>query len=91
MWTLCPVTLDAPVKILGLEPEDFLCAAITPLLASVVLDTLPSFGCGALVGLGFYGAKRGQASGALLHWLHGMQLARLPGVLGPTPQRYSPW
>jgi len=58
------------VKIFGLEPEDFGLVGVTPLLASLVLDALGSFGCGAAVGLAFYVAKRGKPPGALFHALH---------------------
>jgi len=91
MWTDCPVVLDEPVKICGLEPEDFALVGVTPLLASLVLDALGSFGCGAAVGLAFYFAKRGKPPGALLHALHRFELTRLPGLLRPTQQRYSAW
>ena len=91
MWLPCPQVLDAPVKILGLELEDFAMSAITPLLVSYFLDVLPSFGLGLLLGLALYSAKRGRPQGALLHLLHGLELTRLPGLLPPTTQRYSAW
>jgi hypothetical protein len=91
MWTNCPVVLDEPVKIFGLEPEDFALVGVAPLLASLVLDALGSFGCGAAVGLAFYCAKRGKPPGALLHGLHRLELTRLPGLCSPRRQRYSPW
>ncbi len=91
MWTDCPVVLDEPVKICGLEPEDFALVGVTPLLASLVLDALGSFGCGAAVGLAFYFAKRGKPPGALLHALHRLELTRLPGLFSPRRQRYSAW
>jgi hypothetical protein len=83
--------LDAVAKILGLEPEDFGLAAVTPFFLSGVLDFLPSMVVGVLVGLALYFAKRGQAPGALFHALHWFGIIRLPGILPPSSQRYSPW
>jgi hypothetical protein len=91
MWRSCPQVLDAPVKILGLEPEDFAVAASMPMCTASFLDTIPSFATGVAVGLALYFTKRGRPSGALLHLLHGLQLIRLPGMLSPKPARYSPW
>ena len=48
MWTPCPMVLDEPVKILGLEPDDFAVVAATPLLLSLLVDAVASFG-GALL------------------------------------------
>ena len=91
MWRKCPQVLDEPVTILGLEPEDFAGTALVPVLAALVLDTLPSFACGAAVGAFLYFSKRGRAAGALLHRLHALELTRLPGLLSPRVQRYSAW
>ena len=91
MWTPCPMVLDAPVTILGLEPDDFAVVAATPLLLALVLDAVASFGGALLLGAGVYLAKRGRPPGALLHRLHALELTRLPGVLSPRRQRYSAW
>jgi hypothetical protein len=91
MWTPCPMVLDEPVKILGLEPEDFAIVAVTPLLLSLVVDAVASFGGALLLGGAVHLAKRGRPPGALLHALHGVELTRVPGLLGPTWQRYSAW
>ena len=42
-----------------------------------------------MLGAVLYLSKRGRPPGALLHSLHGLELTRLPGLLRPTPQRYS--
>ena len=91
MWTPCPTVLDEPVKILGLEPDDFGLVAATPLLACLFVDAVVSFTCAAVLGAVLYLSKRGRPPGALLHALHGLELTRLPGVLRPRVQRYSPW
>jgi len=85
------MVLDEPVKIFGLEPEDFGLVTATPLLACLFFDAVASFGCAALLGAVLYLSKRGRPPGALLHSLHGLELTRLPGLLRPTPQRYSAW
>ena len=91
MWTPCPMVLDEPVKILGLEPEDFAVVAATPLLLSLLVDAVASFGGAVLLGAAVYLAKRGRPPGALLHALHALELTRLPGLLSPRRQRYSAW
>ena len=65
MWTLCPQVLDAPVTILGLEPDHFAVVAATPLLLVLALDAVASFGGALLLGTGVYLAKRGQLAGCL--------------------------
>jgi hypothetical protein len=91
MWTPCPMVLDEPVTMLGLEPEDVGLVAALPLLLGLVLDTLPCFAATGALGLALYLMKRGKPPGALLHTLHGLELTRLPGLLSPRRQRYSPW
>ena len=91
MWTECPVMLDEPVTICGVEPEDLGLLAVTPLFASVFLDAAPSLLLAGALGAALYVAKRGQPPGALLHALHGLELTRLPGLLPPRRQRYSAW
>jgi hypothetical protein len=91
MWTPCPIVLDEPVKICGLEPEDFGLVLTTPLFISLLCDVLVSFGCGLAVGAALYLTKRGKPPGALLHGLHRLELTRLPGILPPTEHAYSPW
>jgi len=91
MWTHCPQVLDEPVKIFGLDVEDFGLVAATPLLACVVLDAVASFGCAAVLGAVLYLSKRGRPPGALLHSLHALEITRLPGLLRPRRQRYSAW
>ena len=84
MWRPCPVVLDEPVTIFGMELEDFGLMAVTPLFLSWFLDTIPSFAGGFLLGAALYVAKRGRPPGALLHTLHGIEITRLPGVLSPA-------
>ncbi len=91
MWTPCPMVLDEPVKILGLEPEDFTVVAALPLVLAFFFDALASFGLTFLLGAMLYFAKRGKPPGALLHTLHALELTRIPGLLGPKRQRYSAW
>jgi len=91
MWTPCPVVLDEPVTIVGLELEDLGLTAFALLLASLMLTATLSLACAAAVGLFLSRMKRGKAPGALLHTCHQRELMWLPGVLRPRPQRYGPW
>ena len=63
----------------------------SPLLLSLLVDAVASFGGALLLGAAVYLAKRGRPPGALLHALHALELTRLPGLLSPRRQRYSPW
>lgn len=90
MWTPCPVGLNFTAKILGLELEDCVLVFTTPVVVSGWVDTLESFACGVLVGVALYFAKRGKPPGTLFQQLHGLELLRLPGVLSPVEQTYSP-
>jgi hypothetical protein len=91
MWTPCPNVLDETVKVLGLEIEDFGMVAASPLVLGFVFDAVASFGLAFLLGVALYLSKRGRPPGAVLHTLHGLELTRLPGILGPRWQRYSAW
>jgi len=85
------MVLDEPVKIFGLEPEDFAVVAAMPLVLAFLFDALVSFGLAGILGGALYFAKRGRPPGALLHTLHSLELTRIPGLLGPKRQRYSAW
>ena len=62
------------------------------LVASVCFTSLfPVMVVTAAVAAGLWAAKRGQAPGALIHTLHHLELLRIPGVLRPKVQAYSPW
>lgn len=91
MWTPCPVGLDSTAKILGLEFEDLCLVFVTPFLLARWLDTLETYAAGAALGVALYFLKRGKPPGTVVHRLHGGQwLIKLPGVLSPRPQTYSP-
>ena len=91
MWTPCPTVLDMPATICGLEVEDFVLAALTPVLVGWFNEsTLVNFGGGLGLGVGLHRIKRGRPAGVLLHWLHRQQLCVLPGILSPQRVRYSP-
>jgi hypothetical protein len=64
---------------------------VTPLLLSLLVEAVASFGGALLLGAAMYLAKRDRPPGALLHALHALELTRLPGLLSPRRQRYSPW
>ena len=91
MWTACPVVLDEPVTIVGLELEDLGLTAFILVLASVAFSAMLSLAMAAAVGFFLSKMKRGKAPGALLHTCHQLELMRLPGVLSPRAQRYGLW
>ena len=91
MWTPCPVVLDEPVTIIGLELEDLGLTAFVLVVASLFCSAMLSLALAAAVGFVLARAKRGQAPGALLHRCHELELMRLPGVFSPRPQRYGVW
>lgn len=93
LTTFCPRTIDEPIRIFGLDGEDW---ALAGGLTGAVYALGNAYYAAAalltsLVGLRI--AKRGQPPGALLHaaWLLG---ARIPGWPPGPPdagQRYSAW
>jgi hypothetical protein len=91
MWTPCPKHLDEPVTILGLEPEDYGLVMLSLIVASLVVNALLAFACGAGVAWLFWYMKRGRAPGALIHALHRWDLVPIRGVLRLRGQRYAPW
>jgi len=94
MWRSCPRVLDEPVIVLaGLELDDFLVlgvmAAVLMIVASLLVFVLGTLGAILAVLKG----KRGKPPGALLHWVHDLELPflQLPGVLPARELIYSPW
>jgi type IV secretory pathway TrbD component len=91
MWISCPRVLDEPVQKWGFEFDDLMIIGALPAVLIFLVSPWVCFGVTlAVAGVIYYG-KRGKPPGAILHWLHAMELIRLPGVLSPRPQRYSPW
>jgi hypothetical protein len=91
MWTPCPTTIDAPVTILGLEPEDYSLVAMALIVASTCMHAILAFACAAGVGWAVWAAKRGRPPGAFIHALHRLELLPIRGVLRPHAVRYAPW
>ena len=93
MWLACPRVLDEPVRILGLEPEDFTTSLGLPTMLSLVMDALPALCTGVAFGVAMYLSKRGRPQGDLLHQLHALEVLPLQvgGVLGCRDALYSPW
>lgn len=89
----CPRTIDEPVRLLGLDNEDWAVVGILGLL--VYLMTTATIGALviALLVVGVRLIKRGQPPGAMLHtlWLLGMPVRGWPAAPPPDGRRYSPW
>jgi len=83
--------LDEPITVYGVDLDD---VRNVGMVSVGLLMLLPPtiWLLGTLVG-GYanYRGKRGKPPGAVLHWLHEMQLLPLPGLLPPRPMTYSPW
>ena len=93
MWVRCPRVLDEPVRILGLEPEDFTSALAMPTMLSLLLDALPALLSGIAFGVTMYFLKRGKPPGDLSHQLYSLELLPLQwaGIVGTRPRLYTPW
>jgi hypothetical protein len=89
----CPRTIDEPIRVLGLDREDWALAGGATLL--VYLVTNAPLGAAALIlsVLCLRLAKRGQPPGALIHaaWLLGMSVPGWPPAPPPQGQAYSAW
>jgi hypothetical protein len=84
----CPKTMDKPILIFGLEPEDIAALGLMGGLLSL-FNTLVS-------GAVFFGgwiflvfAKRDKPAGYVIHLLYKMGV-NFPGLLSPQIKRYSP-
>ncbi|MFQ5945144.1 MAG: type IV conjugative transfer system protein TraL [Anaerolineae bacterium] len=89
----CPRTIDEPIRILGLDGEDWLvlgCLFIAVYAMLTALIGLAAAGLGAIV---LRTAKRGRPPGALRQglWELGVPLPGWPAAPPPEGQRYSPW
>ena len=91
MWTDCPTVLDDPVKVVGLDLLDVGLVAFAPLVLSCGVSTGWCFAGAGLLGAALYFVKRGKPPGALAHALHTLEFIKLPGILSPHRQTYTPW
>jgi len=66
----CARTLDRPILIFGLEPEDLLLVGGVSGVLLFVWDAFPALGAGALLWIGLSRVKAGRPPGFLFSLLH---------------------
>lgn len=102
MWRVCRSKFDAPITKFGFDLFDAALLLAIPLVGNACLrfvlpdsmrSKIPFLTVAVMLGLAaiLYYGKKGKPPGAILHWLHTMEFLRLPGILGPRPQRYGRW
>lgn len=89
----CPRTVDEPIRVLGLDGEDWIVVVGPILFVYLAWSLLPA----AIMGAGAFGMvrllKRGKPRGALMHalWALGMPLPGWPPAPPADGRTYSPW
>lgn len=90
----CPRTVDAPIRILGLEWDDW--AVVSTVIMFILLAWTPAVAVVVAppVILGLRAVKKGQPPGIMVHRLWAWGIVRLHGF-PPPPDRngslWSPW
>jgi hypothetical protein len=89
----CPRTIDEPIRVLGLDGEDWMLVGTVGMIVYVLATAFAGLAAGMLTVFGVRLAKRGQPPGALRHafWLLGFPLPGWPLAPPSEGRRYSPW
>ena len=90
--TRCPRTLDKPVLLFGLEPEDLGLLTLAGGIMSLFLGPMVPGVCAFIGWFLLARFKKGKPAGYLLHRVYALGFD-LPGLLPPISkaQRYSVW
>ena len=81
----CPRTLDRPIVIFGLEPEDLVLVGLVAGVILFTVDPVPAVLTGALLGVGLSRLKAGKPPGYLYELLHRFNLIRFCPSLFRVP------
>lgn len=89
----CPRTVDEPIRVLGLDGEDWTLIGTFAVIVYVMATPFAGVAAGVFAMIGIRVAKRGRPPGALRHalWLLGFPLPEWPQAPPAQGQRYSPW
>jgi len=89
----CPQTVDEPIRVLGLDGEDWTLIGSLAVVVYVLSTPFAGVAAGVFGMIGIRLAKRGRPPGALRHalWLLGFPLPGWPLAPPPHGRRYSPW
>ena len=72
----CPRTLDRPIMIFGLEPEDLVLVGLVAGIILFVIDAVPAVGVGAFLWIGLSRLKAGKPPGHVYELLYRSGLLR---------------
>ena len=89
----CPRTVDEPIRVLGLDGEDWALIGSLAVIVYVLSTPFAGVAAGVFQMIAIRLAKRGRPPGALRHafWLLGFPLPGWPQAPPAEGQRYSPW
>lgn len=89
----CPQTVDEPIRVLGLDGEDWMLLGSVAVVVYVLTTPIAGVAAGVFTVIGIRVAKRGRPPGALRHalWLLGIRLPGWPESPPAEGRRYSPW
>jgi hypothetical protein len=86
----CPRTLDRPILVFGLEPEDLAGVGLVSIFILLAVDAVPAVIAGAALWLGLAKAKAGKPPGFLYEWLYRAGLTRRGPVWLRAPHLLPP-
>ncbi len=89
----CSQTIDEPVRILGLETEDWGIMMLVWIPGELLAPAYVALAIAIAAALVIRVAKRGQPNGALIHawWALAFRLPGWPPSPPAEGRRYSPW
>jgi hypothetical protein len=94
----CPRTLDRPILVFGLEPEDLAGVGMVSIFILLAVDAVPAVIAGAVLWIGLAKAKSGRPPGFLYEALYRAGLAhrgpvwlRAPHLLRPGRRVLDPF
>jgi hypothetical protein len=89
MMRPCPKTIDKPLFILGLEPEDMALLMLGFGVPAILISPAVPLGCILFAWPALAAFKRGKPEGYVLHALYRLGFP-LPGLVAPgAPRRFS--
>lgn len=91
MWRTCVTVFDEAIIFLFWEWDEVVLFLSVFFVGQFLCGPFWSMGLSVATAASLYWLKRGQPPGAVVHWLHEVEVIALPGILSPHPTRYDTW